>query len=268
MVHLSPQIKDFLSPRGQFVRNLELEHFLDEGVLTELVDRIEQHRARGGSLGEFEVVYGKFVPPHRLAGGDVHSGSRPRIVGRIVEQRKFAAWLLGHPRMKGVYYEVEELVQDLRKAFQSDGRERTRFRETVGDAPDPPMSEFNAWVTWENTDSTHEPVDLGLSKEEICAMLALDDRVLTKDLFLLVYELPPVVELFRPTICDTFMNWGFEPPPPEFTDHGLTKPRENGRIRPERAAEVLQRRPEAIHRPMSLVHLRFGPDAPCCRELS
>lgn len=240
---------------SRFCSNADLEHFLSAPVFADVLRRIAVVDPAEVHPINFLNVLG-----NQLQGGNVRC-RKPDLVGRAAFRSDFVVWLRGHDEVDRIYKTDAALNRALDEAILRGNNKLINplFRQ----AGTVKMTPRTAWVTWSVTPDEPDPFWWRVTdhKEEVCSHLALPERARSESLLLLVYSLPADVELMRPTICDASVLYGFEPPPADFEDHGLSRPPAESEWHP--ALRLLssehqpKRQPEGLHVPIPLVNLKL-----------
>lgn len=236
----------------ELVRNINpLERFIPPDNMKSLLSVIYNARRKG--LDELAILYKEecFKPVNIRVGGLVR-GVRPMTIGRAVEKQAF------------VYYLYKKQRHCFRtKAMAHDFIQRLLSGDTMSATESSVlMSEFSAWVTWNDMPSATDPFEFARSTglaEMIRACLGLDPegRMTGKPILLLIYKRR--TELYRPTIADAGLYRFFEPPPIGIDAHGLTKTRPPGM---STSVYSSMPRPEAVHAPQPFSHLEALEELP------
>jgi hypothetical protein len=231
----------------EVVRNINpLERFLPPESMTRLLSVIYNARSKG--LDELAILYQAecYKTENTLAGGSI-TIAKPKIIGRAVEKQAFVNYL----------YEKQRHCFRTR-AIAKDFVQRLIAGDTMSKAESSVlMSEFSAWVTWNDISSDLDPFAFARSSnlaEMVRACLGLDpeNRMKGKPILLLIYQSHAALELCRPTIADAGLYRFFEPPPIGVDAHGLTKAWPPGM---GKSISTPTPRPEAIHAPQLFSNL-------------
>lgn len=221
---------------------MELERFLPEDKMLILLNTIFLNS--GKPFGELEEAYEDECHRHTRAGGEVHSSISPTRLGKAIDKEYFINWLVDVYR--GTHFttelEAEIFIDELIKGTPLDDDDKVIL---LG-------SEYLIWATWSQDSASDDPFHFLRFNmaEEARSCLGIDKKI-GGSLILLVYDKPPTLKLYRPTIADAGIFTLFQPPPLGHDVHGYTKPWDLSMLNPD--IFVLDPRfrpiprPEAVH---------------------
>jgi hypothetical protein len=225
------------------------EHFLPADPMSELLTVILE--SEGSSFEDSLSKYRKACWERGLRGGPILNDPPPRIVGNVVDRSTFEARLFELARSEFLLPErVTEFVTRLCAGRRPLTSESSLLLANVHRA---------MWATWNESNTTADPFSFRGTRrdpDEIRANLGLWHngrfpplRRPGVPLLLFRYQANGSLTLFRPTIADAAGYPAFRPPEKGFGAHGKTDPWPAPYCD---SSWTLQRRPEAVHRPVAV----------------
>lgn len=253
------QYKDLGSLPNYTIGNLIKDRFLSDAAVDDFLD-IFIDLSRTGDVASFRGEYIDRCHRHVLCGGEVGMKPYPQRLGRAADR---AAYLQNLIKANGVTLATaDELLTNLEEGVLTPVQRQLLL--TLH------MSEFGAWVTWDQDSKGAEP-PFAFLRERVgydlrnAMGLPIDDGVINHlPMVILEYRARNVAKLYRPTTADAAEFTRFvvrDPPPPEDSDwFGLTVPWQDDPDGKFVGGDVgyPPKRPEAVH-----ARITFPADAAC-----
>lgn len=238
------------APFGQRItRNLEIEHFIPKDRMEDIFKFILYDSSP--NIETFESKYADECHKHVLQGGVISVTPFPKYFGVAIE--------------KGI------LIQHLSKTYYSrfpDKKEAADFITGLkhgslpSDCKDLFIKNYSIWTTWNESNPHSYPFEFcsTLKANEVRANLGLNKLNMSKELLLIIYNLPSHISVLRPTIADAELSEYFEPPPVTEERHGLTVTWKTEKWL-DKLKIKLRSRPEGIHSRIQFRHLQLPIDS-------
>lgn len=227
-----------------------LERFLRSPNMVRLLRRLVA--APLTPIPELEREYQFECWANKGRGGRAKPGSLDIVFGRAISKDSFKSHLWrNHSRYFRLQRNCDRFVDDL-----VSGTPLTRAQKGLL------MSAYPAWATFDRTKSG-EPFKFiahGLA-DEVRACLGLNPLDRGRVLLLMVYDVPHGLKVLRPTVADAGLFPFFQPPPPGFDAHGLTRPWPTHFLPSALSSWTPQPQPEVVHEPLPLAQLRLPVEA-------
>lgn len=223
-----------LAPFGERIaKNISTEHFLHLDKMEELLRFILKDKSLDSE--KFEQNYERECYKYVLQGGDISSTPFPNFFGVAIEKKVLKKHLRDNYTSRFPDdQEAEDFIMGLKHSILPD------------DCKDVFIKQFNVWTTW-NKDNPHlHPFEFCVTEKanEVRANLGLNKLNVSRELLLMIYEIPTHLPVLRPTIADAGLSQYFEPPQMSITEHGYTRTWEKQKWMEELD---IKPRPEGIH---------------------
>lgn len=188
-----------------------------------------------------------------LKGGTMPATKIPKKLGRAIEPEKWMDDLSHDAANKDIQHsEAEGIITRL-----------LMKRPSIADQlayPTINMSPWAAWVTWDLASEGIEEPFFQFENDEadsIRISLGLEAETPGAPILTMTYYDHAISSLYRPTIGDAGTYPRFFPPPPQFNDHGITRPWPDweGKRKGGRDFKALPM-PEALHERATMDSLR------------
>lgn len=167
----------------------------------------------------FCIGYGDPAFTLTLKGGSVPTSSVPKRMGRAIELDKWTDDLSHDAANRDIEHSEAKAIMERLLLKRPSVADELAF-------PTMNMSPWAAWVTWDlDSDGEEDPFEkFKGDADSIRISLGLEAETPGVPILTIAYFDHAVTALYRPTIADAGVYPWFFPPPPQYNDHGITRP--------------------------------------------